>query len=127
MRYAVATGIGDFAFDWQNTYVSYFGELGRPDGGNQVGVYRDRLNVAHRLKSHVATQWSRREWTVALTARYWSPLDEDCSLPAAFGRPDFCSNPSGTPQFEFENRIDDVWHFDLHTSWDAPWRLPRLR
>lgn len=75
-----------------------------------------------RLRSNLSASWQRRDWGVSVGARYWSGLDEDCSLLVRLGRPERCSNPAGSPQNPGgENRLDDVWYVDLQARWDAPW------
>jgi iron complex outermembrane receptor protein len=132
-EYRFDTEFGKFRVNWDNAYISYYGDIGQPgagdplpDGstsnGNLVGVYLNRLNFAHRLKSNISTNWQYGDWGATLTARYLSAIDEDCSLPVAFDRPSLCSNPGGSPQFpDGENTMDDTWYFDLQGTWDAPW------
>jgi iron complex outermembrane receptor protein len=132
VTYRFDTEFGRFSVNWDNAYVSYYGDVNQPEAGdllpngdtslgNVVGVYTDRLNFSNRLKSNISTNWHLGDVGATLTARYISPLDEDCTLPAAFGRPELCSNVEGSPQFGSENRIDDVWYFDVQATWDAPW------
>jgi iron complex outermembrane receptor protein len=133
VEYRFDTEFGKFRINWDNAYVSYYGDIGQPEAGdvlpdgsvsfgNLVGVYLDRLNFAHRLKSNIATNWQYGDWGTTLTARYLSAIDEDCSLPVIFGNPGLCSNVNGSPQFpDGENTLDDTWYFDLQGTWDAPW------
>jgi iron complex outermembrane receptor protein len=133
VEYRFDTDFGKFRINWDNAYVSYYGDLGQPEAGdiladgsesngNLVGVYLNRLNFAHRLKSNISTNWQLGDWGATLTARYLSALDENCDLPVFFGNPGLCSNPNGSPQFpDGENVIDDTWYFDLQGTWDAPW------
>jgi iron complex outermembrane receptor protein len=133
VEYRFDTDFGKFRINWDNAYVSYYGDAGQPEAGdvladgsesngNLVGVYLNRTNFAHRLKSNIGTNWQLGDWGATFTARYMSAIDEDCSLPVFFGNPGLCSNPSGSPQFpDGENTIDDVWYFDLQGTWDAPW------
>jgi iron complex outermembrane recepter protein len=132
LTYRFDTEFGRFNIAWDNAYVSYYGDVGQPEAGdilpngdtsfgNLVGVYLDRLNFSNRLKSNISTNWQLGDWGATLTARYISALDEDCTAPAVFGQPELCANIDGSPQFTFENTIDDVWYFDIQATWDAPW------
>jgi iron complex outermembrane receptor protein len=133
VSYRFDTEFGKFRINWDNAYVSYFGDIGQPEAGdvlsggttspgNTVGVYINRTNFSYRLKSNVSLNWQSGDWGATLSARYLSAIDESCSKAVAFGRPELCSNPGGSPQFpNGENRFDDTWYFDLQASWDAPW------
>ena len=133
VAYRFDTDYGKFAVNWDNAYVSYFGDIGQPDAGellqggttslgNSVGVYVDRTNFVYRLKSNISLNWQSGDWGATLSARYLSAVDESCSKAVAFGRPELCSNPSGSAQFpNGENTFDDTWYFDLQGAWDAPW------
>jgi iron complex outermembrane receptor protein len=126
--YRFDTDFGKFRVNWDSAYVSYYGDIGQPDGGNVVGVYFDREPL-WRIRSNIATNWQLGDWGATLTARYVTALDEDCSVvvDTAFGigQPELanlCSNPDGSPQNPFgENQIGDTWYFDLQGTWDAPW------
>jgi iron complex outermembrane receptor protein len=124
VEYRFDTEFGKFRINWDNAYTSYYGAVGQDDGDNQVGAYVDRLNFARRLKSNISTNWQSGDWGATLTARYLSSLDEDCTLPVAFGQPNLCSAPDiEDPQFDGApgNTMDETWYFDLQGTWDAPW------
>jgi iron complex outermembrane receptor protein len=133
VEYRFDTDFGKFRINWDNAYVSYYGDKDQPEAGDiladgsvsngtLVGVYLNRLNFAHRLKSNISTNWQLGDWGATLTARYLSAIDEDCSLPVFFGNPSLCSNVNGSPQFpDGENTMDETWYFDLQGTWDAPW------
>jgi iron complex outermembrane recepter protein len=129
--YRFETPVGSFKIDWQSTYLSYFaetwltaeaGEPGSPR--NRAGAYFDRGNVYHRLKSNIAANWRFGDWSANVTARYLSPLDEQCGLPVVLGAPGLCSDPDfDDPQFGGlpANELDETWYFDTQASWDSPW------
>jgi len=119
-EYRFDTDFGKFRINWDNAYVSYYGDIGQAT--NTVGVYLDRTNFGRRLKSNISTNWQSGDWGATFSARYLSSLDEDCGLPVFFGGADLCSNPDGSVQFpDGENNISDTWYFDLQGSWETPW------
>jgi iron complex outermembrane receptor protein len=131
--YRFDTEFGKFRVNWDNAYISYFGDAGQPEAGdllpdgstsngNLVAVYLNRTNFAYRLKSNISLNWQYGDWGATGSARYLSRIDENCDLPVFFGNPGLCSNPNGSPQFpDGENEFDDTWYFDLQGTWDAPW------
>jgi iron complex outermembrane receptor protein len=140
--YRFDTDFGKFRINWDSTYVSYFGEIGQPARGtvlgpgltafgNQAGVYFDR-SPNWRIRSNIGTNWQLGDWGASLTARYVSPVDENCSVVRTtangLGQPglvnELCSNPgpNGSAQFPIaENQLDETWYFDVQGTWDAPW------
>jgi iron complex outermembrane recepter protein len=133
VNYRFDTEFGKFNINWDTAYVSYYGDVGQPEFnevlpngdisfGNLAGVSFDRGLQFHRIKSAITTNWQYGDWGATLGFRYLSDLDEDCSLPVFFGRPELCSNQNGSPQFvDGENNIDDTWYTDLQATWDTPW------
>lgn len=122
--YKFDTSFGKFRINWDTAYVSYFGDVGQPDGSNVAGVLFDRGSIFNRIKSNITTNWQYGDWGATLTTRYLSGVDEDCSVPVLFGNPGLCSSPDAEdPQFGGAptNHLDDVWYFDLQGTWDAPW------
>ncbi len=135
-NYRRDTDLGRWQLQWQAIYVSYFGEVGQPargtplpDGstaqGNLVGN-----DPVWRVRSFATLQWNRAAWSAAVTARYFSPLDEDCSsvVKTAYtvgdlGLLNLCTDPDrevdGNPAPT--NRIPSVTYFDFAAGWRAPW------
>ncbi|HJU40450.1 MAG TPA: TonB-dependent receptor [Tahibacter sp.] len=151
LAYRRATGLGNVALVWDNTYVSYAGELHQPrrgallpDGtpaiGNTVGDYRNPdgfYAIVWRIRSTVNLHWERDAWGATIGARYFSATDESCSAgqtaAALGGDPSYlnvCSNPdhmadvdgSGVLQPAPQNRVPSVTFVDLEASWLAPWK-----
>jgi iron complex outermembrane receptor protein len=111
--YRFGTDLGDFHVQWDNSYISYFGDIGQPqrgvlngDGdpslGNQIGTQLNNSSAGSlwRLQSRIATTWSQDVWTATLGANYTSALKENCSLvtntAAGLNRPELralCSDP----------------------------------
>ncbi|UXI66852.1 TonB-dependent receptor domain-containing protein [Tahibacter amnicola] len=150
LRYRLPTRAGDFVMSWDTSYVSYFGEIGRPDRltlladglpaqGNVVGNNRSPggyYGVVWRTRSVLSLEWHRGAWSASATGRYFSAIDEDCGNVAYTASVvddpallDLCSNPtrvveldgSGVGQEAPENRVGSVTFFDLQGSWQAPW------
>lgn len=142
-----STSLGDFTWRWENSYVSYFGEIGQrerlapmPDGsvamGNVVGLNSPGYGVIWRLRSVLALNWQRGPWSATVAARYFSSIKEDCSgviyRAASLGQPSYrklCSDPdrfadldgSGVGQAAPRNRVGSTTFFDLDLGWTAPW------
>lgn len=145
--YRRSTAIGDFTLRWENSYVSYFGEIGQPerlqalaDGslaqGNAVGQSSFAYGVVWRLRSVLALNWQREGWSASVTARYFSSIQEDCSSVLFYARRigdptlrNLCSEPdrvvelddSGVGQSAPRNRVGSATFVDLNLGWTAPW------
>ena len=142
VNYRFDTEFGRFNINWDNAYISYFGDVGQPefgelnsDGnaslGNTVGLlFGPARFPIWRVRSNITTNWQYGDWGATLGARYYSDLDEDCSLVVATAGgagqperiPEICDQPNGTPQWPVAERtVDDAWYFDAQATWDAPW------
>ncbi len=135
------TRLGDFSLRWDNAYVNYWGDIGKPargaalpDGslaqGNVVGTDNPLYGVIWRLRSVATLAWQRKDWNASISARYFSPITEDCievtdvaervddpSLRALCSDPDHMENGIPDPR----NRVGAVTYIDLEASWRAPW------
>ncbi len=142
VSYRFDTDWGKFNVNWDNAYLSYFGDVGQPefgelnsDGnaslGNTAGLLFGPLRFPiWRLRSNLTTTWQSGDWGATLGMRYYSDLDEDCSLVVAtatgLGTPqriaELCDVPNGTPQWPVSERtVDDALYWDLQGTWDTPW------
>jgi iron complex outermembrane receptor protein len=145
--YRKPTAAGDFALRWEASYVTYFGEVGQPkrltplpDGslaqGNVAGRNAYPHGVIWRLRSVLALDWRRGDWSATVAARHFSPIREDCSAVVRqarrLGDPALrrlCSDPdrmadldgSAILQPAPEDRVGRVVFFDLDVGWTAPW------
>lgn len=146
--YGRNTSIGQVDLRWNTNYVDYFGEIGRPapgallpDGstahGNEAGLNSPTTSglfgVIWRWRSQLQLAWSRAGWSASITERYFSGIDEDCSVVAQYanqiGDPGYlglCSGGSRTlligGQFVPFNHVGSVTYTDVEAAWEAPWR-----
>ncbi|HVJ61115.1 MAG TPA: TonB-dependent receptor [Tahibacter sp.] len=148
--YRRTTNIGNFALNWDNTYITYAGELhqparnsllpdGSPAQGNVVGDVREGgfYGVVWRIRSSLNLHWERDAWGATIGARYFSATDENCGGPetAVFysgdesylnlcKKPDHMSDIDGSGELQStpQNRVPSVTYVDLEGSWLAPWK-----
>jgi iron complex outermembrane receptor protein len=133
------TDFGRFRLNWDNAYISYYGDAGQPAFGtvlpsgnaslsNTIGTYQGF--PLWRLRSNISLNWQRGDFGATLGARYVSALDEGCSAvvntAVGIGQPELaalCSDPDVIdPQFGGPlNVMEETWYFDLQGTWDAPW------
>jgi iron complex outermembrane recepter protein len=146
LRYRHETPIGQISARWDTNYVIYFGELGKPapgtvlsDGtkayGNIVGLNTGGgllYGVVWRWRSQAQLVWDRAPWSVSITGRYFSHIDEDCShvidIASKVNDPSLiklCSNPDPAVfanDVAPRNRVASVTFTDLEGSWESPWQ-----
>lgn len=140
-----ATGVGEFNVHLDSTYVRYFGELGQParntpraDGTPAAGDIAGTSDgeVVWRLRANVELSWRKHPWDASLSARYYSPIVEDCSFVTdtaqTLGDPSLrslCSDPddtsdvdgSGVQQPTPRNTVAAQTYIDLQAGWEAAW------
>ena len=111
---------GNFSSRLDNTYVSYFGDVGKPnrgevnsDGdisaGNVVGQLPSGSSAGaprHRLRSQLANTWTMGQFSASLTFEYRSRVQESCNnvnntalalvgrIPGAAELRNLCSDPT---------------------------------
>jgi iron complex outermembrane receptor protein len=124
LEYRFDTEYGKFRVNWDTAYTSYLGSTLRAPGTNFIGNYAGSLLAYPRIKSNASLSWTQGDFGATFSTRYISGLDENCTVPVLFGRPELCSDPDildpwfgGTPG----NHLDETWYFDLQGTWDAPW------
>jgi iron complex outermembrane receptor protein len=128
--YRFDTEFGRFRINWDNAYISYYGDVGQNEGDNIIGLYFDRVPV-WRLRSNITTIWAHGDWGATFVARYLSDTQENCGSAEStalalqargFNIPVPCSNPAGSPQWPVaENELDETWYFDLQGTYDTAW------
>lgn len=134
---------GNFQMRLDNTYVAYFGDVGKPDrgdingdgrisAGNVVGTLPAGSSAGaprHRLRSNLNTVWEIGQFAISATLEYRSRVRESCNnvfnTATALGNVDpafrdligLCSDP---------DRIIDVYSFAPGTSTvrAVPTRVP---
>lgn len=93
LGYRMDTGFGRFDTRWDNTYVSYYGDVGQlergdinSDGevsaGNLIGRVPANSStgaVRWRLRSNLSTTWSQSAWSVTGNVEYMSKAQETCN------------------------------------------------
>lgn len=132
---------GDVNLHWDNAYVTYWGDIGKPapgstlpDGslaqGNVVATNNPLYGTIWRLRSVATLAWQRDAWSASLSERYFSSIDEDCFyvvyIAYHVGDPSLnalCSDPDHTEDGDLapRNRVGAVAYTDFETSWRAPW------
>lgn len=134
---------GNFQMRLDNTYVAYYGDVGKPDrgdingdgrisAGNVVGTLPAGSSAGaprHRLRSNLNTVWEIGQFAISATVEYRSRVRESCNnvfnTATALGNVDpafrdligLCSDP---------DRIIDVYSFAPGTSTvrAVPTRVP---
>lgn len=107
---------GEFRARWSNTHLLEFDEITiGPNGAVVTDRAGTELGSPERgfveWKSTLIVDWTRNDWSAALTNRYLSSIDEQCTgLVADFGFSDLCTTPT-------MNEIGDKVYTDLQVSW----------
>lgn len=84
---------GQFQLKWDNTYVSYYGDVDQPErgelngdgrisAGNVVGTLPSGSSQGaprHRLRSNLTTAWNYGVFDASVTLEYRSRVDESCN------------------------------------------------
>jgi len=147
--YKFDTDWGKFKLNWDNAYISYYGDVGQPDRGDLIAGVPSQGNTIGtelvgfqtgalwRLRSELSVNWQYGDWGATLRGEFLSALDEDCSnvtnTAGALGDAslrNLCSDPDkfenqpgphGDPTPTPENKLDSTWYWDLQGTWEAPW------
>ena len=118
------TSFGDFRARWSNTHLlDYIETTNGPDGPVSVDRAGTELGSPERgfveWKSTLIVDWTMNDWTVALTNRYMSEIEEQCTgLVSDFGFTDLCSTPT-------TNKIKAKLYTDVQVSWSPSARNDR--
>ena len=82
-----------------------------------------------RWRSQLQLTWDKDPWSASITGRYFSPIDEDCSvvvqIAQQLGNPglvNLCSNPECTISWQSRagKPVASVTFTDLEVSWRTP-------
>ncbi len=111
-------GIGQFAIDWQTSYVSKYDEASQDSDGNDIMVGRVGDAGIFRVRSNLGVDWSLGDFSVNWTARYYSGMKESCvANRGTCTDPDHYANGEADPiRWTGSNTFHDV-----QVSWKAPW------
>ncbi len=127
---------GQFNANWDNAYVSYYGDVGQPEGGNVSGEYFGTTFAIWRWKSNLNLDWEHADWGARVGFRYLSALDEDCTAAANLARllgdagsptANPCSDPDrfveigGVSTYAPVNSLGSTLYTDVQATWNTPW------
>ncbi|MBD8636199.1 TonB-dependent receptor [Stenotrophomonas sp. CFBP 13725] len=108
--------VGNFAIDWQTSYLSSYDEEGQNSAGDTITIGRVGEAGLFRVRSNATLSWTKGDLGVNWTARYYSGIQEDC---IAIG----CTNPDRFQNGEtapIRKTGSNTFH-DLQVSYNAPW------
>lgn len=108
--------IGNFAVDWQTSYLSSYDELGQNSAGNDITIGRAGEAGLFRVRSNLGLSWSMGDFAVSYTARYYSGMREDC-ISIGCTNPDRYANGETAP---IRKTGSNTFH-DMQVSYTAPW------
>ncbi|HCV96777.1 MAG TPA: TonB-dependent receptor [Stenotrophomonas sp.] len=111
--------IGQFSIDWQTSYLSKYDEQGQNAAGQNIMIGRVGEAGLFRVRSNVGINWSKGDFGVNYTARYYSGMKEDCIDTGEF----WCNAPNHMANGESEplRKTGSNTFHDLQVSWKAPW------
>ena len=108
--------IGNFSVDWQTTYLSSYDEEGQNSAGNTITIGRVGEPGLFRVRSNATIGWTKGDYGVNWTARYYSGMAEDC-IDIGCTNPDRFQNGEAAP---IRKTGSNTFH-DLQVSYTAPW------
>ncbi|MDH5824751.1 TonB-dependent receptor [Luteimonas sp. RD2P54] len=117
------TAYGNFAIDWQTTYVSKH-ELTADNNPDTVPAPSNSFAGYFRTRSNLTLDWQMGDFGASWTARYYSGMKESCVVTDSFDenycdQPDYAAPdvPEGLP---LRTVGSNVFH-DAQVRWSAPW------
>jgi len=108
--------IGQFAIDWQTSYLSKYDEAAQNAAGDDIMIGRVGQDALFRVRSNLGVNWSLGSFGVNYTARYYSGLNEPC---IAIG----CTDPDRIAYGEtapLRKTGSNTFH-DLQVRYSLPW------
>jgi iron complex outermembrane receptor protein len=120
LRYVLPeTSVGRFGVSWQNTKLdTYEDRLQTATGFTTVareGTEKGDTGAGWpKWKSNLSVDWSLREFSASITARYTDSLVEGCRGLAGLG---LCSNYNLTDDNLSTNKMKEITYVDLQASW----------
>ncbi|SFR85037.1 iron complex outermembrane recepter protein [Stenotrophomonas maltophilia] len=109
--------IGQFAIDWQTSYLAKYDEQGQNADGDNITIGRVGEPGLFRVRSNLGLTWSKGDFGVAYTARYYSGMNEACVANRPCDDADRYQNGEKSP---LRKTGSNTFH-DLQVSWKAPW------
>ena len=109
--------VGQFAIDWQSSYVSKYDEAGENSAGEPITIGRVGEPGIFRVRSNLGVSWEKNSFGMAYTARYYSGMNEACVAGRPCNDPDRYQNGEGAAQRQTGS---NTFH-DVQFSWKAPW------
>jgi len=108
--------IGNFNIDWQTSYLSSYDEEGQNSAGDTITIGRVGEAGLFRVRSNATIGWSKGDFGVNYTARYYSGMKEGC-IAIGCTDPDRYQNGESAP---IRKTGSNTFH-DLQVSYTAPW------
>lgn len=120
-----ATRYGQFGLRSDSTFVSKLRTQATNDAEwvNQVGEYDAGGVLAYyRIKSNLTLDWTLGKWSASWTARYFSPLRDQC-YSHDVSAPIECTNPTGQANWGTGyNQMGAMVYNDLSVAYKTPWK-----
>ncbi|MEN5425051.1 TonB-dependent receptor [Stenotrophomonas pennii] len=108
--------IGNFNIDWQTSYLSSYDEEGQNSAGDTITIGRVGEAGLFRIRSNATIGWTKGDFGVNYTARYYSGIAESC-IAIGCTDPDRFQNGESAP---IRKTGSNTFH-DLQVSYTAPW------
>jgi iron complex outermembrane receptor protein len=108
--------IGNFNIDWQTSYLSSYDEEGQNSAGDTITIGRVGEAGLFRIRSNATIGWTKGDFGVNYTARYYSGIAESC-IAIGCTDPDRYQNGESAP---IRKTGSNTFH-DLQVSYTAPW------
>jgi iron complex outermembrane receptor protein len=114
-----ANQYGRFSLRSDTTFVTKMREQAENGGKwiSYLGEYSEAGNAYYRVKSNLTLDWSLGNWSASWTARYFSPVKDQC-----YSDTEECSNPIGTGNWGAgSNRLGAMLYNDMSVSYKTSW------
>lgn len=109
--------IGQFAIDWQTSYLASYDEQGQNAEGADITIGRVGEAGLFRVRSNVGVTWNKGDFGVSYMARYYSGMNEACVANRPCDLTDRYQNGERSP---LRKTGSNTFH-DLQVSYNAPW------
>ena len=119
VSYALDTDWGRFSAKSSTTYVSKY-EAKTTNDAAEVPSQYNGFNDYFRIRSNATLGWSKNDWSVNWSVRYYSGTKESCYFDERCSLPNFSAPDTGgiiTPM----NELGATTFHDVQVSYAAPW------